>query len=181
MLPYGIGNYSQDGNSGNEFCFEYKTRKLSNEEFRSAENLPEFDFENIWSYGATDNYQYPVLQIFERECKHEYGNWSVTKNLTCIEKGSKERTCTLCKTAKEVEDITMNPTAHSFTNYTYNNDAAVGKDGTETAFCDYGCGTTDTKTKAGAALSGGGSSGGGIYIPPAQNQKFLQVMDIQRN
>lgn len=61
------------------------------------------------------------------------------------------------------------PTAHKFTNYTYNNDATVGKDGTETAICDNGCGEKNTRTKAGTALSGGGSSGGGIYIPPVQN------------
>lgn len=43
-------------------------------------------------------------------------------------------------------------TSHSFTNYVYNNDAQVGKDGTETATCDNGCGTTDTRIKKGTAL-----------------------------
>ena len=43
-------------------------------------------------------------------------------------------------------------TSHSFTNYVYNNDAQVGKDGTETAICDNGCGTTDTRVKKGTAL-----------------------------
>ena len=36
-------------------------------------------------------------------------------------------------------------TGHSFTNYTYNNDATCVKNGTKTASCDNGCGTTDTK------------------------------------
>lgn len=43
-------------------------------------------------------------------------------------------------------------TSHSFTNYVYNNDAQVGKDGTETAICDNGCGVTDTRIKKGTAL-----------------------------
>ncbi len=40
---------------------------------------------------------------------------------------------------------------HSFTNYTYNNDATCTQDGTETATCDNGCEATDTRTKAGSA------------------------------
>ncbi len=40
---------------------------------------------------------------------------------------------------------------HKFTTYTYNNDATCTVDGTETASCDYNCGTTDTRTKAGTA------------------------------
>ena len=40
---------------------------------------------------------------------------------------------------------------HSFTNYVYNNDAGIGVDGTETALCDHGCGTPDTRTAAGTA------------------------------
>ncbi|MBE6687479.1 MAG: leucine-rich repeat domain-containing protein [Ruminococcaceae bacterium] len=37
-----------------------------------------------------------------------------------------------------------NKTAHSFKNYTYNNDATCTEDGTQTAYCEYGCGTFDT-------------------------------------
>ena len=40
---------------------------------------------------------------------------------------------------------------HKYTNYTYNDDATCTADGTETASCDYNCGTTDTRTKAGTA------------------------------
>lgn len=41
---------------------------------------------------------------------------------------------------------------HQFGAYTYNNDATCTKDGTETAQCVYGCGTTDTKDKVGSQL-----------------------------
>jgi hypothetical protein len=40
---------------------------------------------------------------------------------------------------------------HSFTNYTYNNDATTEKDGTETAKCDR-CEATDTRVKPGTKL-----------------------------
>ena len=41
---------------------------------------------------------------------------------------------------------------HKYTNYTYNNDAKCGINGTETALCDNGCGTSDVRTKSGTAL-----------------------------
>lgn len=99
---------------------------------------------------------------------HNYGNWITTKNPTCSTVGEKERVCVDCKN-KDIVEIPIDSTAHSFTNYVYNNDAKVGVDGTETAVCDNGCGTTDTRTKPGTALEGGGSSGGGgSWIPSMQ-------------
>ena len=44
------------------------------------------------------------------------------------------------------------PQPHNFTSYHYNNDATEYEDGTETAYCDYGCGTTDTRVVIGSAL-----------------------------
>lgn len=99
---------------------------------------------------------------------HNYGNWITTKNPTCSTVGEKERVCVDCKN-KDIVEIPIDSTAHSFTNYVYNNDAKVGVDGTETAVCDNGCGITDTRTKPGTALEGGGSSGGGgSWIPSMQ-------------
>ena len=40
---------------------------------------------------------------------------------------------------------------HSFTNYVYDNNATCLTNGTETAVCDHGCGTTDTRTKVASA------------------------------
>lgn len=160
----GIGkDYNSEGNSFSE---------LSATQMQDESNFATYDFEQVWKIDAIDCYHYPRLLNNWMEQEHFYGEWTVTKEPTCTEKGLKERTCTLCKTAKEVEDIAMNPTAHSFTNYTYNNDATVGKDGTETAVCDNGCGATDTRTKAGTALSGGGSSGGGIDTPSVQKPEI---------
>lgn len=46
-----------------------------------------------------------------------------------------------------------NKLEHKFTNYVYNNDAKCGQDGTETAKCDYNCGTPDTRNVQGTALN----------------------------
>lgn len=40
----------------------------------------------------------------------------------------------------------VNSCEHSFKDYKYNNDATCTTDGTKTATCEYGCGTTDTVT-----------------------------------
>lgn len=99
---------------------------------------------------------------------HSYAAWKTTKEPTCSAVGEKERVCVDCGN-KETEMIPINSDVHRFTKYVYNNDAKVGVNGTETAVCDFGCGTTDTRTKVGSALSNGGSSGGiggGGYLPP---------------
>ena len=44
------------------------------------------------------------------------------------------------------------PLGHDFANYVYNNDAICEVDGTETATCENGCGSNDTKTKENTAL-----------------------------
>lgn len=46
----------------------------------------------------------------------------------------------------------INPVAHSFTDYTSNNDATCTEDGTESAVCDNGCGLTDARVVQGSAL-----------------------------
>lgn len=76
----------------------------------------------------------------------------------------KEPTCTAAGTLTCCADGEQNGTAlhsektfslpardHLFTNYVFNDNATCTEDGTETASCDYGCGKTDTRTKAGSA------------------------------
>ena len=76
----------------------------------------------------------------------------------------KEPTCTAAGTLTCRADGEQNGTAlhsektfslpardHLFTNYVFNDNATCAEDGTETASCDYGCGETDTRTKAGSA------------------------------
>lgn len=70
---------------------------------------------------------------------------------TCTADGKKEDTkCSLCGDVINGEAVSA--TGHSYGNYVYNNDATVGKDGTETAKCST-CGKTKTRTKEGTALT----------------------------
>lgn len=69
---------------------------------------------------------------------------TVVTKPTCTEQGYTTYTCTKCNDSY-VDDYTA-PTGHKFTKYIYNNDATCTEDGTQTAICDYGCGTTDTIT-----------------------------------
>ena len=68
---------------------------------------------------------------------------------TCMQIGWEPyETCTRCdySTYEEIEKLD-----HSFTKYVPNEDATCTEDGTETAYCDYDCGTKDTRTIEGSA------------------------------
>ena len=70
---------------------------------------------------------------------------------TCTEQGYTTHTCSRC--GDSYVNTYVNALGHSFTNYSYNDDATCTEDGTETATCDRdGCTETDTRTKAGTAL-----------------------------
>lgn len=43
--------------------------------------------------------------------------------------------------------------SHTFSNYTSNDDAVCGVDGSETATCSHGCGQTDTRTDVGSKIT----------------------------
>ena len=88
---------------------------------------------------------------------HNVANWNIIEQATCTTDGEREGICESCK--ESVKEI-IPATGHSFTTYTYNNDAQIGVDGTETAVCDNGCGAKDTRTKKGTAL------GSGVFFPP---------------
>ena len=77
------------------------------------------------------------------------------KDATCEEAASYEEViyCTVCKQELSRETIKVgDPLGHSFTNYVSDNNATCTEDGTETAACDNGCGTKDTRTDEGSAL-----------------------------
>lgn len=70
---------------------------------------------------------------------HDYeSEFTVDTQATCTEKGSKSRHCSRCGEKTEVTEIEA--TGHSFTEYLKDE----GGD-TETATCDNGCGTKDTR------------------------------------
>lgn len=60
--------------------------------------------------------------------------------------------CTVCEQTYGQEVIPVDDTKHTFTEYTYNNDATCEADGTETAVCDECKVAKDTRAKAETAL-----------------------------
>ena len=89
-------------------------------------------------------------------CEHKNTEPAVpAEDATCTEPGTTAGLkCSDCQVVlEEPVEITVNPDAHSFTSYTYNQDAKCGQDGTKTATCDHGCGATDKVTAEGTALS----------------------------
>lgn len=82
-----------------------------------------------------------------------YGHWfesyTVESNPTCMEPGWEVSVCENCEEETDYREI---PTVdHKFTTYISNGDATPDEDGTKTAYCDYGCGTTDTIVDIGSA------------------------------
>ena len=72
---------------------------------------------------------------------------------TCTVTGRTDgRHCSVCN-AVLMEQRDVPAFGHEFITYTYNNDATTEADGTETAACAHGCGTTDTRVAVGTKLT----------------------------
>ena len=72
---------------------------------------------------------------------------------TCTAAGKTEgKHCEVCNAVLVAqEDIPA--LGHDFKTYTFDNNATTEADGTETALCEHGCGTTDTRTAAGTKIA----------------------------
>ncbi len=77
---------------------------------------------------------------------HSFGDWTVTKEATCTEEGSKVGVCEVCK--KEVTKK-IDAKGHCYGEYVSNNDATKEADGTKTRECSV-CGHKDTVTDEGS-------------------------------
>ena len=78
-------------------------------------------------------------------CKHEWGGWTVTKEATCTETGSRTGFCTLC--SEEVTE-TIIALGHAFAEWTYERPDCT-TDGSRTRPCTRdGCDETETETIA---------------------------------
>ena len=125
--------------------------------------------------------------------KKDHTYTSVVTAPTCKEQGYTTYTCSKCGNTYKGDYVAT--VEHSFKDYKYNNDATCTTDGTKTATCEYGCGTTDTITAPNTAIGhkfvenekyctngcktlnpnykdptptpGGGSTGGGGGFTPA--------------
>ena len=89
---------------------------------------------------------------------HDYGEWFEIVNPLCEVDGVLGHyTCSRCSLDFDaeleiLESIVIPALGHSFTNHVYNNDSTCLLDGTKTATCDNGCGTTETLTAENTAL-----------------------------
>ena len=74
-----------------------------------------------------------------------------TTTATCTSAGTTTYTATLGKYSS-VKNVASTKLSHKYTNYISDDNATCIQDGTKTAECDYGCGTTDTITDEGSKL-----------------------------
>ena len=95
----------------------------------------------IINYGWADDNRTLVVT-----CKgeHAWDEGVIIKAATCTEPGEKTLTCTLCGEVQE--GVVIDALGHSFKEYKSDNNATCEEDGTETATCANGCGTTDTRS-----------------------------------
>lgn len=109
-----------------------------------------------WSDGNTDNprtYATAKDTSFTAIFEAHIAVTDDAVTATCTESGKTEGShCSVCgEVFVKQEEIPA--LGHEFVNYVYNNDATTAADGTETATCEHGCGTTDTRVKEGTKLA----------------------------
>ena len=95
-------------------------------------------------YAATCEHTTEVSE----KAEHSFGDWTVTKEATCTEEGSKAGVCEVCK--KEVTKK-IHAKEHSYAEYVSNNDPTKEADGTKTRECSV-CGHKDTVTDEGSKI-----------------------------
>ena len=109
-----------------------------------------------WSDGNTDNprtYSTAKDTSFTAIFEVHTAVTDAAVAATCSETGLTEgKHCSVCNEVI-VAQTEIPALGHKFVNYVYNNDATTTADGTETAACERGCGTTDTRVAEGTKLA----------------------------
>lgn len=84
------------------------------------------------------------------ECSHNWEDWLIETDATCLENGLKSRICSKCE---KVESQVVQALGHEFLNYITDNNATQTRDGTKTAICEReGCSKTNTITDFGSKI-----------------------------
>ncbi len=76
---------------------------------------------------------------------HDWGDWTVTKQATCCEKGEETRVCKLDATHKETRETDMDPNAHDWGQWKVTRTATETEEGEETRTCRYNEEHTETR------------------------------------
>lgn len=95
---------------------------------------------------------------------HDYKTSVVTP--TCTAGGYTLHTCSICSHSYQSDPVAA--LGHSFKNYVSDKNATCDKDGTKTAACEHGCGTSDVQPEPGTAL--GHDYGEWVIVTPATTQ-----------
>ncbi len=89
-----------------------------------------------------------VMASCSTECTHEWGDWTVTTEATCMANGTETRTCSACG---EAETRSIDKVGHTFSTYVADGNATCMADGTKTATCTTdGCTAKDTVADTGS-------------------------------
>jgi hypothetical protein len=101
-----------------------------------------------WKADVMQNYG-GTLKWASFDVDHVWNDWIVTQKATCNQAGIESLICSNCglTQTKPIPSLT-----HSFTNYVSNGNATTEQDGTKTAYCDHGCGASDTVVDEGSKL-----------------------------
>lgn len=83
---------------------------------------------------------------------HTFGEYVYNEDATCRVAGTMTHTCDICQHKETVDDPDHGVQPHSYTVWTYQNNATIYSDGTEISYCDYKCGTYSTRTVPGTKL-----------------------------
>ena len=87
--------------------------------------------------------------IVEVDSKIHNYVYSVSVEPTCMKEGTGLYECSLCG---DNYTSVVSVVPHDFRNYIYNDDATCTEDGTQTSYCYYGCGVSDTIIKSDTAI-----------------------------
>ena len=108
-------------------------------------------FATDWTKDETNHWHAATCEHtteVSEKAEHSFGDWTVTKEATCTEEGSKVGVCEVCK--KEVTKK-IDAKGHCYGEYVSNNDATKEADGTKTRECSV-CGHKDTVTDEGSKI-----------------------------
>ncbi len=101
------------------------------------------NIKNIYFFGLNGETHISDSYLYGAQVHHCS---SVVTPSTCKEQGYITYICSDCGASYVDGYLDVDSDAHSFKNYKYNNDATCTTDGTQTATCEYGCGTENTIT-----------------------------------
>ena len=166
-----------DGNKAYTYCSVCKAiltidgADVASQNLTVTDNMSEVTLEKLGHDWGEPTYKWAEdnsTVTATRTCKREgcgateietaNATGKITITATCMTSGVQTFTSEAFKNeaftvrTKEV-DLGLDENNHSFTNYVSNGDATYNADGTKTATCDYGCGTTETIPDEGTQLS----------------------------